>query len=57
MKILSVGAESLHVDRQTDMTKLEVAFLNFANSPNERSSNSDVQLGDLHNSKKWQWFL
>jgi len=41
-------------DIQTDMTKLEVAFCNFANAPNERSSNSVVQLGDLHNSKKWQ---
>jgi hypothetical protein len=36
------------------MTKLSVAFRNFANAPNERSSNSPVQLGDLHNSKKWQ---
>jgi hypothetical protein len=54
MKILPVRAESLHVGRQTDTTKLAVVFRNFANAPNERSSNSPVQLGDLHNSKKWQ---
>jgi hypothetical protein len=54
MKILSVGAKSLHVDIQTGTAKLEVTFRNFANAPNERSSNSPVQLGDLHNNKKWQ---
>jgi hypothetical protein len=29
MKILSVGAESFHVDGRTDMTKLTVAYSNF----------------------------
>jgi hypothetical protein len=33
MKIRSVGAELLHVDGQTDITKLTVAFRNFANVP------------------------
>jgi hypothetical protein len=33
MKILPVGAELFHADRQTDMTKLIVAFLNFVNPP------------------------
>jgi len=37
MKILPVGAELVHADgwtdRQTDMTKLIVAFCNFANAP------------------------
>jgi hypothetical protein len=37
MKIRSVGAKLFHADgqtdRQTDMTKLIVAFRNFANAP------------------------
>jgi len=33
MKILLVGAEMFHADGQTDMTKLRVAFRNFANAP------------------------
>jgi hypothetical protein len=33
MKILPVGTELFHVDRRTDMTKLRVAFRNFANAP------------------------
>jgi len=32
MKILSPGAVLFHADRQTDMTKLIVAFRNFANA-------------------------
>jgi hypothetical protein len=40
-----VGDESFHVegrtDEQTDMTKLKVAFHNFANVPNERSVTSE----------------
>jgi hypothetical protein len=32
VKICSVG-EMFHADRQTDVTKLKVAFGNFANSP------------------------
>jgi hypothetical protein len=33
MKIHLVGAESFHVDRQTDMTKLPLALSNFAKAP------------------------
>ena len=36
MKILLVGAELFHVDRRTDMTKLIIAFRNFANAPKTR---------------------
>jgi hypothetical protein len=44
MKTRLVGAEVFHADRrtdgrtdrQTDLTKLLVAFRNFANAPNER---------------------
>jgi hypothetical protein len=32
MKVRPVGAELFHADRQTDMTKLIVAFRNFANA-------------------------
>ena len=32
MKIRPVGAEMFHVDERTDMTKLTVAFRNFANA-------------------------
>ena len=35
MKILPVGAELFRTDGQTDMTKLIVAFRNFANAPKE----------------------
>jgi len=34
MKIRPVGAEFLHADAETDLTKLRVAFRNFANAPN-----------------------
>jgi len=40
MKIRSVGAELFHADGQTDMTKLTVAFRNFANAPQEQSFGS-----------------
>jgi hypothetical protein len=33
MKIRSVVTEVFHVDGQTDVTKLIVAFINFANTP------------------------
>jgi len=33
MKILALTDEFFHEDRQTDMTKLTVAFRNFTNSP------------------------
>jgi hypothetical protein len=44
MKIRAVGTELFHSDRQTDgvtdMTKLTVAFRNFANAPKERDENA-----------------
>jgi len=33
MKICPMGAELLHADGRTDMTKLIFAFWNFANAP------------------------
>jgi hypothetical protein len=33
MKTTPVGAELLHADRQTDITKLIVAFHNFSGAP------------------------
>ena len=33
MKIRAVGAELFHADEETDMTKLSVAFRDFANAP------------------------
>jgi hypothetical protein len=45
MKIPPVGAELFHMDRQTDMTKVIVAFLNFGNAP---------ELIDAHELKKNQ---
>ena len=35
MKINPVGAELFHADGRTDMTKLIVAFCNFANAPKD----------------------
>jgi len=36
MKICPVEAKLLHVDGQTDMTKLTGAFWNFANAPKKQ---------------------
>ena len=36
VKILLVGAELFHADRRKDMTKLTVAFRNFANANKKR---------------------
>jgi len=33
MKTRLMGAELFHADRRTDITKLKVAFRNFANAP------------------------
>jgi len=38
MIICPVGAELFHVDRWTDMTKLIVAFCNFANVPKKHEN-------------------
>jgi len=35
MKILPVGAELIHADRQTEMTRLTVAFRTFKSGPNK----------------------
>jgi len=40
MKIRPVGVELFHVDGRTDMTKLIVAFRNFANAP-KKTVNAD----------------
>jgi len=37
MKICLVGAKLFHADVWTDMTKLIIAFLNFANAPKKDS--------------------
>ena len=42
MKIRAAGAELLHADRQTDMTKLIVAFRNFAKTPKSGSLNISI---------------
>jgi len=36
MKILPVGAELFHADRQTDMTNLTISLRNFANDPKKK---------------------
>ena len=45
MKIRQVGAELYREDRRTDMTKLIVAFRNFANAP---KSSDYLGTTDLH---------
>jgi len=40
MKIRPVEAELFHADGQTDMTKLIVAFHNFANVPKNQTVNA-----------------
>ena len=39
MEVCPVGAELFHADRQTDMTKLTVAFCNIANAPKTTTAN------------------
>ena len=41
IKIRLVGPELFHADRRTDMTKLIVAFRNFAKAPKDRDYFSD----------------
>jgi hypothetical protein len=54
MKIRQVGAELFHMDgrtdRQTHMTKLTVAFRNFANAP---KNNNALQITFLLCLTKW----
>ena len=40
MKICSVGAEMFHEDGRADITKLIIAFRNFANAPKNLSNNT-----------------
>jgi hypothetical protein len=40
IKIRPVGAELFHADRRTDMTKLTIAFRNFANAPQNKGNTS-----------------
>ena len=48
MKILPVAVELLHADRRTDMTKLIVAFCNFANAPKNTLFMFDTPRWPLH---------
>jgi hypothetical protein len=41
MKIRPLGAEQFHADRQTDVTKLTVAFHNFVNMPKNKQKKND----------------
>jgi hypothetical protein len=41
IKTLPVGVELFHAEGQTDMTKLIVAFRNFANAPDVLSNGTD----------------
>ena len=45
MKIRPLGAQLFHADRQTDMTKLSVAFLNVAKARNESQNFINTLLG------------
>jgi hypothetical protein len=54
MEIRIVGAELFHADRQTDKTKLIVAFRNFANAPKnecEVSVNAQCTFNGKHFSR------
>jgi hypothetical protein len=43
MKSRPVGAEVFHADGQTGMTKVRVAFRNFANAPNQTATSTTQQ--------------
>jgi hypothetical protein len=49
MKIRPVGAELLHTDGRTDMTKQIVAFRNFANAPKNSKEMQQLE------GRKWQY--
>ena len=44
MRIRSVGAELVHSDGRTDMTKLIVAFRKFANAPDQCSIHTEIRV-------------
>ena len=62
MKIRPVGAELFHADGRTYMTKLIVAFRNFANAPKKQTfrsfnaKNSDIQMYLKTKSHLWQLY-
>jgi len=43
MKLRPVGAEILHADGRTDMTKIIVAFRYFANAPKKSHPSTDLE--------------
>jgi len=49
MKIRPVGFELFYAEGQADMTKLTVAFRNFANAPNNYSTQGHI----LYKSLTW----
>jgi len=51
MKIRPVGAELLHADGRTDMTKLIAAFHNFANAPKNSYTWNNTQYGEYFSLK------
>jgi hypothetical protein len=53
MQIRPVGAEFLHADGRTDMTKLIVAFRNFANVPKIEPKNQVTKTKDAIHRNIW----
>jgi len=47
IKTPSVGDELFHVDGQTEMTKLEVAFCSFANMPKNEGKCMEHERGSI----------
>jgi len=47
MKIRAVGGELFHADGQTDMSKLTVAFRNFANVPKKEKKSNNINLKEI----------
>jgi hypothetical protein len=55
MIIRPVGAELLHADRQTDMTKIKIAFRNSANAPNDVSHCEATENMDPPADRPFHW--
>jgi hypothetical protein len=53
MKIRPVGAELLHADGRTGMTKLNSCFSQFANAPKKPNKDNDKQRGWKKKRKNW----
>jgi hypothetical protein len=48
MTIRAVGGELFHTDGQTDMSKLTIAFRNFANAPKkEQKTSNNINLKEI----------